>query len=92
MLVPAYGQTTVEDALIIRLNLSIVGHCSLWVRNVGIDAGTEVGEDPYCGMRIGTRNKLFAGADSGGERAAALYSLIGTARLNGSPPKHGCVT
>lgn len=32
------------------------------------------------GVAIGRRNYLFAGADSGGERAAAMYSLIGTAR------------
>ncbi|KVT53804.1 hypothetical protein WK54_18210 [Burkholderia ubonensis] len=25
---------------------------------------------------------MFAGADTGGERAAAMYSLIGSARLN----------
>jgi transposase len=31
------------------------------------------------GIAIGRRNYLFAGADSGGERAAAIYSLIGTA-------------
>jgi hypothetical protein len=29
----------------------------------------------------------FLGADSGGERAAAMYALIGTARLNGSDPE-----
>ncbi|OXI28245.1 transposase [Burkholderia sp. AU16741] len=34
-------------------------------------------------MALGRRNYLLAGADSGGERAAAMYSLIGTARLNG---------
>jgi transposase len=28
-------------------------------------------------------NYLFAGADCGGERAAAIYSLIGSAKLNG---------
>jgi hypothetical protein len=28
------------------------------------------------------KNSLSAGADSGGERAAAMYGLIGTARLN----------
>ena len=33
------------------------------------------------------RNYLFAGADSGGERAAAVYSLIGTAKLNGVGPE-----
>lgn len=33
------------------------------------------------------RNYLFAGADSGGERAAATCSLIGTAKLNGIDPE-----
>ena len=35
---------------------------------------------------LGRRNYLFAGADSGGERAASIYSLIGTALLNGRDP------
>jgi transposase len=33
------------------------------------------------------RNYLFAGADSGGERAAAIYSLVGTAKLNDIDPE-----
>jgi hypothetical protein len=39
------------------------------------------------GVAIGRRNYLFAGADSGGERAAAIYLLIGTAKLNGVDPE-----
>jgi len=39
------------------------------------------------GVAIGRRNYLFAGADSGGERAAAIYSLIGLAKLNGIDPE-----
>ncbi|MFM0742141.1 transposase, partial [Paraburkholderia xenovorans] len=39
------------------------------------------------GVAIGRRNYLFAGADSGGERAAAIYSLVGTAKLNGIDPE-----
>jgi transposase len=35
---------------------------------------------------LGRRNYLFAGADSGGETAARLYSLIGTCRLNSIDP------
>jgi transposase len=35
---------------------------------------------------LGRRNYLFAGSDSGGERAANIYSLIGTALLNGRDP------
>ena len=38
-------------------------------------------------MAIGRKNYLFAGADSGGERAAAIYSLIGSAKLNGLDPE-----
>ncbi len=30
---------------------------------------------------------MFAGSDSGGERAAAMYSLIGTCQLNGINPR-----
>ena len=30
---------------------------------------------------------LFAGSDSGGERAAAMYSLLGTAKLNELDPE-----
>lgn len=34
----------------------------------------------------GRRNDLFAGSDDGGESAAVIDSLIGTARLNGIEP------
>jgi len=30
---------------------------------------------------------LFAGSDQGGERAATIYSLIGSAKLNGLDPE-----
>ena len=36
---------------------------------------------------LGRKNYLFAGSDRGGERAAAIYSLIGTAKLNGIDPE-----
>jgi len=29
------------------------------------------------------KNYLFCGSDAGGERAAAIYSLVATAKLNG---------
>ena len=38
-------------------------------------------------VALGRKNYLFAGADCGGERAAAIYSLIGTAKLNGLDPE-----
>ena len=38
-------------------------------------------------LALGRKNYLFAGADSGGERPAAIYSLIGSAKLNGLDPE-----
>jgi hypothetical protein len=38
-------------------------------------------------IALGRKNWLFAGSDRGGERAAAIYSLIETARLNGLDPQ-----
>ena len=39
-------------------------------------------------VAIGRKNYLFAGSDAGGRRAAALYSLIETAKLNRLNPQH----
>ena len=33
------------------------------------------------------KNYLFMGSDAGGERAAAIYSLVETAKLNGLDPE-----
>ncbi|UEX77728.1 IS66 family transposase [Spiribacter halobius] len=37
-------------------------------------------------VALGRKNYLFMGSDHGGERAALIYSLIGSARLNGLDP------
>jgi len=36
---------------------------------------------------LGRKKYLFCGSDTGGERAAAIYGLIGTAKLNGLNPE-----
>lgn len=38
-------------------------------------------------VALGRKNYLFAGSDVGGERAAAMYSLLGSAKLNGLDPE-----
>jgi transposase len=38
-------------------------------------------------LALGRKNYLFAGSDAGGERAAAAYTLIETAKLNGLDPE-----
>ena len=39
------------------------------------------------GIALGRKAWLFAGSDRGGERAAAIYTLIGTAKLNDIDPQ-----
>ena len=38
-------------------------------------------------VALGRKNYLFAGSDAGGERAAAIYSLVGSAKLNDLDPE-----
>lgn len=38
-------------------------------------------------VALGRKNFLFVGSDCGGERAAAMYTLIGSAKLNGLDPE-----
>lgn len=38
-------------------------------------------------VAVGRRNWTFAGSDEGGRRAAALYTLIATAKLNDIDPQ-----
>ena len=38
-------------------------------------------------VALGRKNYLFMGSNPGGERAAAMYSLIGSAKLNGIDPE-----
>jgi transposase len=39
-------------------------------------------------VAIGRKNYLFAGSDAGGRRAAAIYSLVESAKLNALNPQH----
>ena len=39
------------------------------------------------GIALGRKSWLFAGSDRGGQRAAAIYSLIVTAKLNNVDPQ-----
>ena len=38
-------------------------------------------------MALDRKNWFHAGSDVGGERAVAMYSLIGSAKLNGMDPQ-----
>jgi hypothetical protein len=54
------------------------------------DGGIEIDNNAERALRVaalGRKNFLFAGSDRGGGSAAAIYSLLGTAKLNGIDPE-----
>jgi transposase len=60
------------------------------IRFVGdgrIEAHNNIAERALRGVAIGRKNYLHLGSDSGGERAAVIYSLLGTAKINGLNPR-----
>jgi transposase len=48
-----------------------------------LEVDNNVAENAMRGIALGRKNYLFAGSDAGGERAAAIYTLVTTAKLNG---------
>src|SRR5271169_1636557 len=52
-----------------------------------IEIDNDAAERALRAVALGRKNYLFAGSDSGGERAAMIYSLIGTAKLSGLDPE-----
>lgn len=51
------------------------------------DTHNNAAERALRAIALGRKNYLFAGSDRGGERAAAIYSLLGSAKLNGLDPE-----
>lgn len=52
-----------------------------------IEIDNNAAERALRAVTLGRQNYLFAGSDAGGDRAAAFYSLIGTAKLCGLDPE-----
>jgi transposase len=52
-----------------------------------IEIDNNAAERALRAVALGRKNYLFCGSDAGGERAAAMYSLIGTAKLNDIDPE-----
>lgn len=76
-----------ETAAAIRYALSLWDPLSRYLDDGRIELDNLIAERALRPIAVGRRNYLFAGSDNGGQRAAILYSLIGTARLNGLDPE-----
>jgi hypothetical protein len=60
---------------------------SRYVDDGTLEIDNNAAERSIRGIALGRKNWLFAGSDAGGERAAAIYSLIETCKLNGIDPE-----
>ncbi len=83
------GQIPKKSALAAAIGYTL----SLWraLTRYAEDGSIEVDNNPVeralRAVALGRKNFLFAGSDAGGERAAAFYSLIGTAKLCSLDPE-----
>ena len=76
-----------ETAGAIRYALSRGRALTRYLDDGQIELDNSAAERALRGVALGRKNYLFAGSDAGGERAACLYSLLGTAKLNKLDPE-----
>jgi len=76
-----------ELALAIRYALSRWTALTRYRDDGRLEIDNNAAERALRAVALGRKNWLFAGSDDGGERAAAIYSLLGTAKLNGLNPE-----
>jgi transposase len=76
-----------ETAKAIRYALTRWAALSRYCDDGRIEIDNNAAERALRCVALGRKNYLFAGSDAGGERAAMIYSLIGSAKLNGVNPE-----
>ena len=74
-------------ALAIGYSLSNWTALTNFVDDGRIDAHNNTAERALRGVAIGRKNYLHVGSDAGGHTAAVMYTLLGTAKLNGINPQ-----
>jgi transposase len=76
-----------ETAIAIRYALSRWRALTRYADDGRLEIDNSAAERALRAVALGRKNFLFAGSDCGGERAANIYSLIGSAKLNGLDPE-----
>ncbi len=71
----------------IRYAISRMKRMGPYLDNGICELDNNTAERSVRGIALGRKNYMFVGSDTGGERAAAIYSLIETAKLNGVNPQ-----
>jgi hypothetical protein len=79
--------TKSETAGAIRYALSRWSALTRYIDDGLLEIDNNPAERALRAVALGRKNYLFAGSNAGGDRAAALYTLIGSAKLNGLDPE-----
>jgi transposase len=79
------GKSDLAQAM--RYALSRWQALTRFVHDGRIEIDNNAAERAIRGIALGRKNYLFAGSDTGGDRAAAIYSLIETCKLNAIDPE-----
>jgi transposase len=76
-----------DVAIAIRYALDLWSALVRYCDDGNLEIDNNAAERALRAVAIGRKNYLFAGSDNGGDHAAAMYSLIGSAKLNGINPE-----
>lgn len=76
-----------ETAKAITYALGLWPALTLYLSNGEVEIDNNAAERALRVVALGRKNYLFAGSDAGGESAAAVYSLLGSAKLNQVEPE-----
>jgi hypothetical protein len=76
-----------DTAKAINYSLNQWAALTLYCDDGAVEIDNNIAENALRCVSLGRKNFMFAGSDSGGERAAAMYSLIGSCKLNGIDPR-----
>jgi transposase len=60
---------------------------SRFLTDARLEIDNNIAENAMRGIALGRKNYLFAGSDAGGDRAAAMYTIVQTAKLNDMNPE-----
>jgi transposase len=71
----------------IRYALTLWPALTRYCEDGRLEVDNNAAERALRAVTLGRKNYLFAGSDAGGGRAAAIYSLIGSAKLNNLDPE-----
>jgi transposase len=83
------AKTSAKSALADALRYTIKRREALsrFVGDGRLEPDNNIAENAMRSISLGRKNYLFAGSDEGGDRAAAMYTIMQTAKLNRLNPE-----